>query len=304
MKKQNRLTRKEFIRITTTGVAGATMLSAGFPAVAGRLAPRQVPLGKTGFMVTPLCFGASRAQDKAIILAALDKGMNFLDTGRQYGHGRNEVLIGKTLRDYSGKVIIQSKVKVDIPGTGRALLTRKAKGMIRDKMERSLHESLDALQRDSLDIWLCHGPEKEEILFHDEVLKFFEEAKRQGLILSHGFSAHSHQAEFVHRANKINFYDVIMVGYNHKGSMVHSLSGIYRKFDNDALEKELQTAHARGVGILAMKTCSGGPYSPDPGMAPSFPQAVKWVLDKPFIDAAAVAMTTFEQIDQHAKLLF
>jgi hypothetical protein len=52
-----------------------------------------------------------------------------------------------------------------------------------------------------------------------------------------------------------------------------------------------------------MKTCSGGPYSPSAGTVPDFRQAVKWVLDHNFISAAAIAMASFEQVDEHLPLL-
>jgi hypothetical protein len=52
-----------------------------------------------------------------------------------------------------------------------------------------------------------------------------------------------------------------------------------------------------------MKTCSGGQYSPSTGTVPGFMQAVRWVLDKEFISAAAIAMATFEQVDEHLPLL-
>ena len=118
-----------------------------------------------------------------------------------------------------------------------------------------------------------------------------------------GFSVHSHQTEFLHRANALRFYDVVMVGYNHKGSMVHSLTGIYRKFDNQGIERELAVAHNCGMGIIAMKTCSGGPYAPAPATEPSLPFAVQWVLNKPFVDVTAVAMANFDQINEHTSLL-
>lgn len=303
MVNKRKISRKKFLQSTAAGVMGAGLLGISFPAVAKENKPSRIVLGKTGLKVTPLCFGASRAQQPAIIHAALGRGINFLDTGRQYAHGRNEELIGKVLRDYPDDVVVQSKVKVDVAAKGRELATKKMGGIIRDKMQKSLEESLKALGRDQIDIWLCHGPEREDILFHEEVIRFFDEAKRQRLIRSHGFSAHSNQAPFLKRANQMQFYDVIMLGYNHKGSMVHSLSGIYRKFDNPAMETEMEKAHKRGVGIMAMKTCSGGPYSPAAGIEPSFPHAVKWALDKPFVDAAAVVMANYDELAQHAALL-
>src|SRR6476619_6178084 len=41
--------------------------------------------------------GADEAESIATIHAALDRGVNLLDTGDFYGQGRNELLIGKAL---------------------------------------------------------------------------------------------------------------------------------------------------------------------------------------------------------------
>jgi predicted aldo/keto reductase-like oxidoreductase len=58
----------------------------------------------------------------------------------------------------------------------------------------------------------------------------------------------------------------------------------------------------KGIGIVAMKTCSAGKYSPVPDTPPSFKEAVRWVLQHEFISSAAVAMASFEQLDEHVSL--
>ena len=45
----------------------------------------------------------------ATIHAALDRGINLLDTGDFYGHGHNEMLIGRALRDRRDKALISVK---------------------------------------------------------------------------------------------------------------------------------------------------------------------------------------------------
>jgi predicted aldo/keto reductase-like oxidoreductase len=105
------------------------------------------------------------------------------------------------------------------------------------------------------------------------------------------------------RNNSEGFYDVIMVPFNHKGSFIHSVSGRYAEWDQNKLISILTEAGEKGKGVIAMKTCSGGPYSPSPGIAPDFMEAVKWVLQHNFISSAAVALANFEQVNQHLSLL-
>ncbi|PWE52614.1 aldo/keto reductase [Metarhizobium album] len=69
---------------------------------------KMLPLGKTGTQVSALglgCMGMSgmygpsdRAESIATIHAALDAGVNLLDTGDFYGMGHNEMLIGEALK--------------------------------------------------------------------------------------------------------------------------------------------------------------------------------------------------------------
>jgi predicted aldo/keto reductase-like oxidoreductase len=105
------------------------------------------------------------------------------------------------------------------------------------------------------------------------------------------------------RNNKENFYDIIMVPFNHKGSFVHSLTGRYSEWDQEKLINILEEAHSKDTGIIAMKTCSGGKYSPSQDVTPGFSESVKWVLQKEYISAAAVAMANFEEVDEHLSLL-
>jgi aryl-alcohol dehydrogenase-like predicted oxidoreductase len=81
---------------------------------------KQVQLGKTGPMVSTLglgCMGMSgmygpsdRATGIATIHAALDAGINLLDTGDFYGMGHNEMLIGEALKNVDrDKVILSVK---------------------------------------------------------------------------------------------------------------------------------------------------------------------------------------------------
>lgn len=77
------------------------------------------PLGRGGPTVFPLalgCMGMSGmygpsddAESVATIHAALDRGVNLLDTGDYYGAGHNELLIGRALRDRRDKALVSVK---------------------------------------------------------------------------------------------------------------------------------------------------------------------------------------------------
>jgi aryl-alcohol dehydrogenase-like predicted oxidoreductase len=76
-------------------------------------------LGSNGPSVFPIALGAmgmsgmygptDERESIATIHAALDRGVNLIDTGDFYGHGHNELLIGRALRDRRDRVLLSVK---------------------------------------------------------------------------------------------------------------------------------------------------------------------------------------------------
>ncbi|HBE41146.1 MAG TPA: hypothetical protein DDW27_08080 [Bacteroidales bacterium] len=256
-------------------------------------------VGRTGILVSPVCFGASRTNEESLIKYALSKGITFIDTGRTYGNGNNEKIVGRAVSGIRKDVVIQSKLRLDpdeVPSGGKG---KKGAEEIRKVLFSKMEASLKALDSDYIDILLYHGASEETLLFHDEVLKFFEEMKSSGVIKAHGFSTHNDLLNLPERNNKELFYDIIMVPFNHKGSFVHSVTGRYSEWDQNRLVSALTEAGNKGIGVIAMKTCSGGKYSPSPDVEPGFGEAVRWVIRHPYISSAAVALASFEQVDTY-----
>jgi aryl-alcohol dehydrogenase-like predicted oxidoreductase len=252
-------------------------------------------------MVSPVCFGAPRTNDESLIKYALDKGINFIDTGRSYGNGNNEKLVGRAVGTKRKNVIIQSKIRLDKSEVPSGVKGKKGGEEIRAALSSKFEASLKALNTDYIDILLIHDAADEELAFHQSALKYFEELKKSGRIRAHGFSTHNDSMNLIERNNSEGFYDVVMVPFNHKGAFTHSVTGNYSEWNQEKLISLLKEASAKKKGVIAMKTCSGGPYSPSPDAATSFREAVKWVLGHDFISSAAVAMASFEQVDEHTS---
>lgn len=297
---KKQITRKEFVTRTLGGIAGIGIVSDHLMKdVSGGQELRNI--GKTGIMVTPVCFGATRTNEVSLIKYGVDKGFNFFDTGRSYANGNNERLVGQAITGIRNKIIIQSKIRLEaneLPSKGKG---KKGADEIRNVLSTKLDACLKALNTDYIDIMLYHDAIDENLLFHPEVLKFFSEMKKNGVLRACGFSAHNDNMILSERNNSETFYDTIMVPFNHKGSFIHSQTGNYSEWDQTRLLSILREAGKRGIGVVAMKTCSGGKYSPAPDIEPSFKEAVKWVLQHDFISSAAVAMANFEQVDEYSN---
>jgi aryl-alcohol dehydrogenase-like predicted oxidoreductase len=296
------ISRKEFLVRSLTGAAALGIIPDKINGLnQGEVRLRK--LGTTGIMVSPLCLGAPRTNDESLIRYSVEKGMNFIDTGRSYGNGNNEKLIGRAVSGSRKNVVIQSKIRLEmseLPSKGKG---KKGAEEIRNALSSKLEASLKAINSEYFDILLYHDGSDENLLFHNETLKFFGEMKKSGKIKAHGFSTHNDCMNLLSRNIIEGFYDVMMVPFNHKGSFTHSVSGSYSEWDQNKLISILTEAGEKGRGVIAMKTCSGGPYSPSAGITPDFTEAVKWVLNHKFISAAAVAMSSFEQVNQHLPLL-
>lgn len=296
------ITRKKFITSAITGIAGISLINNSLKGESGK-APVLRSIGNTGLRVTPLCFGAPRTNEESLIKYAIDKGINFIDTGRAYGNGNNESLVGRAVSGIRNNLIIQSKIRLEmneLPSKGKG---KKGADEIRNALSSKLEASLKAINSDYFDIMLYHDALDENLLFHPETIRFFSDMKKNGTIRATGFSTHNDYMNLPARNNLEKIYDVIMVPFNHKGSFIHSVSGRYSEWNQEKLIGILEEAYNNGIGVIAMKTCSGGKYSPSPETGESYREAVKWVLQKKYISSAAIAMASFEQVDEHITLL-
>ncbi|MEE8604535.1 MAG: aldo/keto reductase [Candidatus Aminicenantaceae bacterium] len=308
MKKQKRkMSRKEFLKTSSVAVLGLGVLGFGSNKNLAKGAAKApsgiIELGNTGIKVSPVGFGASRTMEPSLVNAAIDAGFYFLDTGRSYSRGQNEVMVGEVVAPCRKDVVIQSKLRVRLNSQEDGSFAAEDVKKALDGMTASMEASLKALRTDYIDIMLIHGATDPDVIYHDAVMGFFEAAKKEGKIRVYGFSSHSNQVKLLRASNQKKFYEVIMVPYNHKGSYIHMNSGGFSEWDQPALEIEMDIAKKRGVGMIAMKTCSGGPYAPDEKTEPSFENSLRWVLAQDKVHTMAVAMGNFEQIEENRRVL-
>jgi len=90
----------------------------------------------------------------AIVRAALDAGVNFIDTADVYSGGRSEELLGQSLRNLGVRrdsVVVASKVASGV-GTGP-----NDRGASRGHIMDSVHASLQRLQTDHIDLYQIHN---------------------------------------------------------------------------------------------------------------------------------------------------
>ena len=119
-------------------------------------------LGGTGIQVSAYCLGAmmlgewgnkDHEDGVRIVHAALDAGINFIDTADVYSHGESEEIVGKALKGRHDEVVLATKVNFDMgPGKNNSGNSRR---WIRYEVEQSLRR----LGTDWIDLYQIHRPD-------------------------------------------------------------------------------------------------------------------------------------------------
>lgn len=147
-------------------------------------------LGRTGLSVTRLGYGAMEIrgsriwngrpvtdqQAQVILNAVLDSGINFIDTSNDYG--RSEEFIGKYISNRRNEYVLATKCGCQV--VRRDENTDDTPHIwTRDNLFRGLHESLQRLKTDHVDIIQLHNPPVEETE-NNHLFEALQEMKKQG----------------------------------------------------------------------------------------------------------------------------
>ena len=150
---------------------------------------RRHPLGGTGISVTDTCLGTmmfgsqgNRDHDEAVrmVHAALDAGINLVDTADVYSGGECEQIVGRALEGRRDEVVLASKVGLPVgPDENRM-------GASRRWITTAIDASLRRLRTDRLDLYQVHRFDPRTDL--DETLSALTDLVRAGKIRAFGCS--------------------------------------------------------------------------------------------------------------------
>ncbi|MCP4717347.1 MAG: aldo/keto reductase [Deltaproteobacteria bacterium] len=198
---------------------------------------RKVTLGRTNLEVThwglggiglsTIMGGGSEEAIRAVIHAALDYGINLIDTSRVYMD--SETLIGEVMKTRRSEAVIASKT-----------ITRDRDGAMAD-----LEESLTQLQTDKIEIYQLHAVKPHDIelvMGKDGALQALKEARDQGLIDFIGLT--SHHVDVMVQLIKTGEFDTVMFPFN--------------VIERNPAKELLPLAQSLNVGTFVMKPLGGG----------------------------------------------
>ncbi|GGB12957.1 aldo/keto reductase [Mucilaginibacter rubeus] len=207
----------------------------------------KINLGKNGPLVSKLGLGCmrmssvwgSKANDEnesiATIQAALDSGINFLNTGDFYGAGHNELLVGKAIKDRRDDAFISVKFgAIFYNGQWLGLDLRPI------AIKNFINYSLVRLGIDTIDLYQpCRLDNSVPV---EDVIGTVADLIKEGKVRHLGVSEIT--ADQLRKANSIHPVTALEIGY--------SLAD--RQIENDLLP----TAKELGIGVVAFANTAEG----------------------------------------------
>jgi predicted aldo/keto reductase-like oxidoreductase len=296
MPSKEKINRRSFIGRSVASVVGAGIgLSGAAKSLAAGSAPEEAPvstdkpsikeyreLGGTGWKVSDIAFGNGAMQEPSTLEYAIERGINYVDTARQYYD--MEKVVGQIFPAKRDKLFVTTKLMPE-------LITPETTA---EQVITGIEESLERLNTDYVDCCLIHSVGEDPKLSSPDKIKnkrvheAFAKAKEQGKIRFWGASSHGPRMieDFDWLVENTDI-DMIMPGMN---------------FMTKGLEPVLAKAAKKNVAVVAMKSMSAAKkidYKPFAKEGRTVRQAVlKWMLAQPNIHTISITMRTIEDIDE------
>ena len=202
--------------------------------------------GKTGLRVSKLCLGTwgiggagwdsySDESRMDAIKAALECGINFIDTAPAYNAGKAECYVGETLN----KLKKRKEVVISTKCGNKFVDGKYLRCGSKESILKQCDESLKNLKTDYIDIYLVHWPDPDVEL--EETIDAVSTLKKEGQILHAGVSNFS--KEQIEEAQKY--------------CKIEAFQPQYSLADRKD-EKLIRWAYEQGLGIMTYGTLGGG----------------------------------------------
>jgi len=243
-------------------------------------------LGRTGWKVSDTVLGAGRLRgDEAwkIVNAALDRGVNYIDTAPDYSTEGSELVVGRAMQDFQrDQVFLATKFCTPIGHLPAGTSVERYKEVV--------HDSLRRLGTDYVDLVHIHSCDEVDRLMDENVHEAFDQLKAEGKVRFLGVSTHTPRlVQVATTAIESGRFDVMMLAYHH--GIWPELSGIIDRAHDE-----------QDMGIVAMKTLKGAKHRnlEDFHDVNTYAQAaLKWVHANPKVSCAVISFFEMQHIDEY-----
>jgi len=166
--------------------------------------------------------------------AAIDNGINFIDTAPVYGNGRSEELVGKAIKGKREKVIIATKCGL-ISNGKRIHLT-----LAPESIRKEIDDSLRRLQIEYIDLYQCHWPDSKVPV--EKTLAELKKIQAAGKIRHIGLSNY----DLNQLTEAVGFADIV------------SLQSQFSMLEHSLQKEVLPYCEKNKIGFLAYGPMAGG----------------------------------------------
>jgi len=280
-----------------------------------------IGLGTWGIGGPPFWSQRDENESVATIKAALDSGVDLIDTAPVYGFGRSEEVVGKAIEGRRDKVVLATKC-------GLRWKSQSLKGLYHDLSPSSVTEEIDnslrRLKTDRIDLYQIHWPDPKTPV--ERTMERLNSIKEQGKI----------------RAIGVSNFSVGQMKSALEIAPVISLQPKYNMLERDIEKEILPFCRDNNIGVLAYSPLASGlltgKYSEDhkfdgwrgkqnfgvfrketfsPAMKivqklkdyadgraiPLLALAIKWAISQPGVACALVGANSADQVRQNIKAL-
>ncbi|MCD7972320.1 MAG: aldo/keto reductase [Candidatus Azobacteroides sp.] len=282
--KKNQVNRRTFLKLSATTVAGSLFIPGASASITEKMSEKEndktIPermLGRTGIRLSILSMGVMRADNSNVVRAAYNSGLIHFDTAHGYQNGKNEEMLGSFFKGKPrDKYVIATKVKFDYP----------LQDNFEKEVEEKLETSLKRLQMDYVDIFYAHAFDQPEEVRDPRIIEKLKQIKDSGKAKYIGFSTHAHKPEQIHAAVDAGIYDVILLSYNFKLQNLQET------------EEAIKRAGEAGIGLVAMKTMTGGTEDAEGKKKINAQACLKWVWNNKYITTIIPGFSNYDELEE------
>ena len=285
--------------------------------------------GRTGLSISPLVLGTANfswltnePDSFAILDAAFDRGVNFIDTSNNYNAGQTEALLGRWFAQGGGrreKIVLASKVysppmewaSPDLAKRTGSWVGPNQRGLSAKNIRAECEASLKRLQADYIDVYQMHHVDRNTPW--EEIWQAFELLVQQGKVLYVGSSnfAGWHIARAQEIAQRRCFFGLV------------SEQSIYNLLRRTVELEVIPACRAYDLAFIPYSPLAGGmlggrPADNEKGRRAALPQskavskfqdfcgsigrepsevALAWVAQQPGVTAPIIGPRTLTQLD-------
>ncbi|MCA9002626.1 MAG: aldo/keto reductase, partial [Planctomycetes bacterium] len=214
--------------------------------------------GRTGLFVSEMCLGTmtfggqgyfkvvgevQQEEANAIVRAALDSGINFLDTANVYAEGLSETITGRALRDLG---IARQDVVIATKALGPMGPGPNDRGTSRYHLLHQIDASLERLGLDHVDLYQIHG--WDPACGIEETLRALEDIVRSG------------RARYVGVSNWAAWQIMKALGISERLGLqrFESLQAYYTVAGRDLEREIVPLLRSEQVGLMVWSPLAGG----------------------------------------------